>query len=166
MGHWNLRRRTAAATTRAGERVAGIGRRRLLRFAGLLALLGLPAPATALGQQEGLQGADPDKPTVTVTIDYGDGAQKRFTDIAWKKEMTVLDAMKVAEKHPRGIRMTYRGSGSTALLTKIDDLENEGRGRNWIYRVNGELADRSFGIFELKPGDRVLWRFERYRPGG
>jgi len=36
--------------------------------------------------------------------------------------------------------------GETAFLTQIDELENEGRGRNWIYRVNGELAKKSFAI--------------------
>ena len=52
---------------------------------------------------------------------------------------------------------------ATALLTKIDDLKNEGRGRNWLYRVNDKLADRSFGVFELKKRDTILWKFAQYR---
>jgi len=49
------------------------------------------------------------------------------------------------------------------MLTRIDDLANEGSGRNWIYRVNGKLADRGIGAFNLKLGDTVLWRFEKYQ---
>jgi hypothetical protein len=100
---------------------------------------------------------------VEVVVNYGDGVEKRFTAVSWKEEMTVLDAMKHAQNHPRGIKIEYRGSGATAFLTQIDDLKNEGSGRNWIYRVNGELATRSFAIQELKRGDAVLWSFEKSR---
>ena len=57
----------------------------------------------------------------------------------------------------------FKGKRATALLTKIDDIENEGQGRNWLYRVNRKLADRSFGVFKLKAGDTVLWKFDKYR---
>jgi hypothetical protein len=97
---------------------------------------------------------------VTVAIDYGDGVQKHFTALAWKKGMTVLAALEAAQSHPRGIRFEYRGSGATAFLTKIDDLANEGQGRNWMYRVNDKLASKSFGVYELSAGDSVLWSFK------
>ena len=100
---------------------------------------------------------------VEVVINYGDGVEKRFTAVPWKEEMTVLDAMKHAQNHPRGIKFEHRGSGATTFLTQIDDLKNEGSGRNWIYRVNGELATCSFAIHELKRGDAVLWSFEKSR---
>lgn len=100
---------------------------------------------------------------VAVVIDYGDGVQKHFTAIEWKTGFTVLDAMRAAKAHPRGIRFEYQGDGAKALLTTIDDLKNEGKGRNWIYRVNGKLADTSFGVRELVAGDSVLWKFEVYR---
>jgi hypothetical protein len=76
--------------------------------------------------------------------------------------MTVLDAVRSAEKHPRGIKAEVRSSGSTAFLTQIDDVKNEGSGKNWAYRVNGELGDRSIGIHKLQAGDAVLWRFQEY----
>jgi hypothetical protein len=96
---------------------------------------------------------------VSLTVDYGDGVQKRFTVIPWKPGMTVLDVLETARKHPRGIRFKYRGSGSRAFLFQIDDIENEGKGDNWIFRVNGTLGDRSFAIFKLNAGDAVLWEF-------
>jgi hypothetical protein len=100
---------------------------------------------------------------VTVIVDYNDGVQRHFTAISWKDGLTALDAMQAAAKHPRGIKFEFKGKGQTALLTKIDDLENEGKGKNWLYRVNGKLADRSFGVFKLKAGDTVLWKFDKYR---
>ncbi len=107
--------------------------------------------------------AEPAKQLVRLVIDYGDGVQKHFTELAWHDEMTVLDALTAAQKHPRGIRIKYRSQGATAFLTKIDDLENEGGDRNWVYRVNDKFADKSFAVFTLKPGDTVLWKFGEYR---
>jgi hypothetical protein len=105
----------------------------------------------------------PQPPTVRLVIDYGDGVQKHFTAVEWKEGMTVLDVLEVAQKHPRGIKIVYRGKGETAFLTQIDDLKNEGRGRNWVYRVNGELAKKSFAILPVKAADTVLWTFGEYR---
>jgi len=96
---------------------------------------------------------------VQLTIDYGDGVQKVFHPLAWKKGLTVLAALESASKHPRGVKLTVRGSGATALVTAIDDQTNEGAGRNWTYQVNGKRADKSCGVWVLKPGDKVLWRF-------
>jgi hypothetical protein len=100
---------------------------------------------------------------VKLVVDYDDGVQKHFTQIPWRKEMTVLHVLEAAQKHPRGIQFKYRGRDATAFLTKIDDVENEGRGRNWIYRVNGKLGVRSFAVHRLEAGETVLWRFEKYR---
>jgi len=103
------------------------------------------------------------KPTVRLTIDYGDGFEKRFVALDWKEKMTVEDLLKLAQRHPRGIRYESQGSGATCFLTKIDDLKNEGTGRNWIFRVNDKLGDRSFAIYPLEAGDVVLWKFSEYK---
>ena len=104
----------------------------------------------------------PSKPVVLI-VDYGDRSQKHFNQIPWQRGMTVLGALQFARQHPRGIRYQYQGKAATALLIKIDDLPNRGqRSRNWIFRVNNKLGDRSFAVFELKPGDTVLWKFQAY----
>ncbi len=111
-----------------------------------------------------LRADDSDAPKVVpLVIDYGDGVQKHFTQIAWRDAMTVLDLLSAAQEHPRGIRFKHRGAGATAFLVRIDDQENEGGNRNWVYRVNGKFADQSFAVFTLKPGDTVLWKFGEYR---
>jgi hypothetical protein len=96
---------------------------------------------------------------VELVIDYGDGVEKRFTQLAHRPEITVFDLLLLAARHPRGVRVEHRGKGETAFVTQIDDLRNEGRGRNWTYRVNGKRADRGAGVFSLSPGDKVVWTF-------
>jgi len=117
----------------------------------LLVLLG----SAALQAQEAAQ-------TVRLTIDYGDGVQKTFLNLEWKEKLTVFGALEAAEKHPRGIKVEHSGSGETIFIKAIDDAANEGQGgRNWRYSVNDEGGRTSAGIAELKPGDRILWRYAR-----
>ena len=103
------------------------------------------------------------KKTVRLVIDFGDGFSKQYSSLEWKEKMTVLDVMNEAKRHPRGIRFEYQGSGETGLLLAIDGLKNEGRGRNWIYRVQEQLGDRSFAIYPVAAGDVVLWKFSEYK---
>lgn len=101
---------------------------------------------------------------VRLVIDFGDGVEKHFTRLEWKDKMTVFDAMQLARQHRRGIRFEYRGKGATLLLTQIDDVKNQGAGgKNWIYRVNEKVGNRSIAIYPLKSGDTILWKFETYR---
>ena len=139
-------------------------KRRILSFTSLsiLALFVL-ATRTAAQPAESIKGPKGNQPVI-LTVDYGDGAQKRFPSIPWKKSMTVLEAMRWADKHPRGIDFAERGRGETTLVTQIDDLKNQGGSqKNWIYRVNGKMGDRSCAVFPIEPGDTILWKFQRYQ---
>ena len=102
------------------------------------------------------------QPTVRLIVDYGDGVQTHYTALPWKGEMTVVDALAAAQKHPRSLKITQRGRGASALITAIGGLENEGRGRNWLFSVNGKEADVGAGSYELQAGDSVLWEFKEY----
>ena len=129
-------------------------------IAGFLALC-LLCCDTQLGTM--VSAAD-DTKTVKLIVDYGDGVEKHFSQLKCQDKTTVFDLMQQAAQHRRGIRFEHRGKGATVLLTQIDDVKNQdGPGRNWIYRVNDKLGDRSIGIHELKPGDTVLWKFETYQ---
>ena len=128
----------------------------------LLAVALLAVGSVAVAAVGG-RAADEAKTTVTLIVDYGDGVEKHFSQIAATPGMTVLQVLEAAQKHPRGIKLVYRGRGETAFLTQIDDLANEGRGKNWTYRVNGELPPRSFALCEVRAGDTILWRFGDYR---
>lgn len=142
------------------SRLSGrVGVTRCLILAAMCAVLAVGLSTRAAGQR------DNSKHRVRLIIDYNDGVQKHFTAIPWSKQMTVLDAMNLARKSPHGITFSIRGEGSTALLTKIDDLANQGgarEGRNWLYWVNTEFADKSLGAQALEPADVVLWRFDKW----
>ena len=108
---------------------------------------------------------DPKQATISVIIDYGDGAELHLPALKWRRDLTVLGALQATSKHPHGVEFRSRGSGAYTLVTQIGDLKNEGaedRGRNWIYRVNGKKADVGVGAYELRPADTILWRFERH----
>jgi len=103
--------------------------------------------------------------TVCLRIVDGAGTEKRFSDLPWRSGMTVAQALDLAAERPPGFSYAKRGDGTGALLTRIDEQTNEGPGddsRNWIYRVNGQLADKSYAAYVLKPGDVILWTFSKY----
>lgn len=103
--------------------------------------------------------------TVSLVIDYGDGAQLLFTSIPWRSGMTVLDSLVYAQAHPHGVKFSQRGSGVGALVTKIGDLANQGGGerdKNWLFSVNGKSSNVGAGSFKLEEGDAVLWKFQVY----
>jgi hypothetical protein len=129
-----------------------------MRFFAIILLLGIVGTAPAQDQQK-----QPPAKTVQLTIDYGDGVQKTFSALKWTEKQTVLGLLQLAEKHPRGIKFKQRGSGATALVTAIDDVANKAGGDCWLYEVNGKLADRSCGVYELQPGDQILWKFGNYK---
>jgi hypothetical protein len=95
---------------------------------------------------------------VTLRIDFGDGNQQTYEPIAWRDGMTVRDLTRETRRDK--LKLDVRGTGSSAFLHNLDGVENEGaEGRNWLYSVNGKPGDKSFAIFELEPGDEVLWTF-------
>lgn len=101
---------------------------------------------------------------VQLTIDYGDGAQKRFTAVPWKEKMTVLEALQFAKAHPHGVKFESRGKGKITFLTQIDDVKNQaGGGRNWIFYVNDKRAEASFAVTTVPKAGAILWRFEEYK---
>lgn len=111
----------------------------------------LPAnpPATASNTAEG----------VHLVIDFGDGPRREFASIPWRSGITVADLLR---GNP-DLTVLQKGTGAAAFLTTINGVENQGAdGKNWLYEVNGKVGDRSFAIYELRGGDRVLWTF---RPG-
>jgi hypothetical protein len=101
--------------------------------------------------------------TVSLSVDFGEGRRREWPTIRWRDGLTVADALAMAtgpDDASEPLRFVQKGSGSSALLTELADVPNEGAGgRNWIYQVNGKHADRSFAVYELQAGDEVLWRY-------
>jgi hypothetical protein len=130
---------------------------RLVVFLGAVLLVAMAAEAAAAD--------DPPAQNVRLVIDYGDGVETHYKQLAWREGMTALDALAAVKAHPRGVSFGHRGSGTSTLVTKIGDLENEGGGaksKNWLYFVNGKAATVGAGAYKLKAGDTVLWKFQTY----
>lgn len=126
------------------------------------------AQETEVSDDPDQETAKPDKEApasvAELTIDYGDGAQKRFTAVPWKEGMTVQDAMQFAKTHPHGVTFLSRGKGEFGFLSQIDDVKNQaGGGRNWIFYVNQERAEASFAVTRVPKAGAILWRFEEYK---
>ncbi len=137
--------------SRLGSR--SISRRVTLLAAALLVVAAGVATGPTAGSSED---------TVRLIVDYGDGASKTVASLPWAKGYTVLDAMMAATTRPHGISFSYTGSGDSAVLTKIDDVQNEGGGagrKNWQYWISGTYGDRSFAVFELQAEGTIVWRF-------
>lgn len=105
---------------------------------------------------------------VSLKIDFGDGLVWQFSRIEFKPEMTVMDVMEqLSNRKIHPLSFEHSGRGQNAFLKSIGGVANEGGGRsarNWFFRINGKLGERSFGIAELKPGDEVVWHFGKYMP--
>ena len=137
----------------------------LLRSVLILALVGavLGLSGAASFAEDTAQGeGDIAVKPVVLTIDFGDGVQKRFPLLVASEKTTALSVLDTAAKHPRGIRYQHRGKGATAFVTSIDGLKNSGGGkkaRNWTFRVNGKLANQSAALTKLAPGDELIWKY-------
>jgi hypothetical protein len=128
----------------------------------LLTMVGCKPPA-AERNGDYLPAEKPTGPAVALVIDFDDGLEKHYK-LAADEPMTVLAALEAASKRERGIRYETKGSGEMAMVLSIDGLANEGggKGRNWIYWVNGQLAEKSCGVYEVRPNDVILWKFGTY----
>ena len=107
-----------------------------------------------------------DKASIRLTIDYNDGVRKVFV-LPHQPDMTVLDALKLADRHARGIELQAGGSGSSAYVRKIDDLQNQGGGnnaRNWLYWLDGKFAEAGAGDNPMQPGAHAYWKYCEYSP--
>jgi hypothetical protein len=126
-------------------------------------LLGCKPPDTNSQGGDFPPATKPSGPAVVLVIDFDDGLEKHYK-LAADKPMTVLAVLDAASKRERGIRYETKGSGEMAMVLSIDGLANEGggKGRNWIYWVNGQLAEKSCGVYEIQPNDVILWKFGTY----
>ena len=100
---------------------------------------------------------------VSLEIDFGDEGERKAYAVAWREGLTVADALTAVRGRTNDaspVTFAVQGSGPSAFLTALGGVANEGAGgANWTYSVNGQRADRSFAVYELQPGDQVLWSF-------
>ncbi len=106
---------------------------------------------------------------VDLTVDDAGGHVIHFT-LPFQSGMTVLDVMNEAHSSANGIQFVYHptsGDPATFFLDSINGVANQGGGaksRNWIYRVNSKLGDRSFGVCKVAASAQISWKFDVYDP--
>jgi hypothetical protein len=97
---------------------------------------------------------------VRVRIRRGPGSDTIEGTVQWTQGLTVFDALSGVSP-PIAVEST--GQGESLFVQSIAGQANLGSaGDNWIYRVNGQLGDRSSGIYELEAGDQIEWSFGKY----
>jgi hypothetical protein len=94
-----------------------------------------------------------------------DDETAEFEMTAFDGDLSIADIMKKIAETEKEFRYKSRGRGDTFFVTEINGRKNEGaRGRNWIFKVNGKLGNKSAGSFKIKAGDKVEWNFQKYQP--
>jgi Domain of unknown function (DUF4430) len=112
------------------------------------------------GDEESPPAAVPSDKTVSLTIRFDNGKEQKYDAVPWRPGMTVDDLLTAVSRQPGGITYVVYGDHEMTLLSRINDSRSEGAGgRNWTYSVNDVRADRSLAVYELQPGDRVLWEY-------
>ncbi len=102
--------------------------------------------------------------TVQLRVDFADQQKDLNVKVPCSADSTVFTILQRAEKMG-DLEFDSQGSGSTAFVHSIDGVMNAGgRGKNWVFRVNDQLAKESCGSFGVAPGDVIEWRFGEYQP--
>lgn len=96
--------------------------------------------------------------TISITGDEQKGIILEPTSIDWQDGDSVLDVLKQVTKSNR-IPLEYRGSGILGYVEGIANLYefDQGAGSGWLFKVNGQFADKSAGAVKLSKGDVVEW---------
>jgi hypothetical protein len=120
-----------------------------------------PAPTTTIPQVARAE-QPPAKIDVDVEIDFKNSTPPLTGKVTLEKDQTAFAALENFARQ-KELKVDFKGQGETLFVMGIGEVTNQGAGGiNWTYRINGELGDRSSGIFSLKPGDKVLWIFGKY----
>ena len=109
--------------------------------------------------------------TVSLTIDYSNGAQMHFSNIPWESGLTLLGAIEASAAIPPGAAISFGSDRSGhAIGLVIDEMpRRDTAASEWVIWVNAKPfksrlgTDTSFGFHPdereanlLNPGDHVL----------
>ena len=101
--------------------------------------------------------------TVDLEIDFQSEKKKIQVAVPCSADSTVFSILTRAQ-NLGDLKFESRGSSpESRFVTSIGGVENQAAaGDNWVFRVNGELADRGCGEISVRPGDQVQWMFGEY----
>jgi len=55
-----------------------------------------------------------------------------------------------------------KGKGVNAFITEINGYSTEGKKEYWAFYVNGKQSAVGAGSYQLKDGDKIEWKIEKY----
>jgi len=113
---------------------------------------------TGTGTQSGMEDI-----WVDLAIDYGNGDEQSFSGQVVRQGDTVLDLLETLERQ-NGIAIEKRNfPGLGVFIEAIHGVHNTNNSY-WQFWVNGEYSKVGAGQYELKDGDKVLWKRTSERP--
>ena len=119
-----------------------------------LADIGYMPTGTEAGREEIL---------VDLAIDYGNGDTQSFPGQVVRQGDTVLDLLEILERQ-KGVAFEKRNfPGLGVFVEAIHGIHNT-NDSYWQFWVNGEYSKVGASQYELKDGDRVLWKRTGERP--
>ncbi len=97
--------------------------------------------------------------TVSMTIDYSNGAQKHFARVPYKKGLTILGALEMCAQVPPGAKITSGSDRAGHVLgLGIDGIPpKDGPASEWVVWVNAKHFQGRLGTetsFGFKPSER------------
>lgn len=118
--------------------------------------------------------------SVSVLVDFSNGATKSFASVPWAERMSVTKALDAAAAIPPGLAYEFdseffdRGGRRVGTLKSVDGI-GESDGTEWSVWLNGKpigslaIAEMEhlvpFGESQLEPGDALLVKLVG-RPAG
>lgn len=98
--------------------------------------------------------APPPAPVTRLVIDFGNGQKRAFLGPV-EPEMTIVTALR-ASGIAGNFSASFNGQGRVLAIAGVQAFEPE----RWNVYVNGALLSTPPGEFDVRSGDRILFRYE------
>ena len=86
-------------------------------------------------------------------INFGNGDQKRFADIPWTPEMSVLDVLEAAGQISPGLVFEFtvtldsdRAGRQRGVIASIDGVKADEANQKWLVRINERFETNKFSL--------------------
>ena len=100
--------------------------------------------------------------TVQLEIDFGGKRENISVHVPCSADSTAFQILERA-RNMGDLEFESTGQQETAFVASIGGVKNEGAaGRNWLFEVNGKLANQGSGSFLVKKDDLIRWRMGDY----
>jgi len=99
------------------------------------------------------------KQEVILVIDGGEGTQKNF-EAEFKEGLTAFNLLEEGIEK-LGLTLKTKTYDMGIYIEAIGDKENGEDGKYWLYYVNEEMPSVAADKKEIKPGDKIEFKFEK-----